>query len=120
VPVLAHTFETAGMSTIIVTNMPFWAEKVGAPRTLAVEFPFGHMLGQPHNTAMQRRVILEALDVLEKAEAPGTIVHFQEPWPEPLEAALHDSHPAAPPPISAEMGRYIGKFLLGLRRSSTR
>jgi D-proline reductase (dithiol) PrdB len=115
--VLARIFETAGMSTIMVTNMPFWAERVGAPRTLAVEFPFGHLFGQPHNREMQRRVILQALDVLEKASSPGAIVHFQEPWPEPLEAALQASHPQSPPPIGAEMGRYIGKFLLGLRRS---
>ncbi|MDR3576982.1 MAG: hypothetical protein P4L50_24215 [Anaerolineaceae bacterium] len=119
-PVLARTFESAGMSTVTVTNMPFWAERVGLPRTLAVEFPFGHMFGQPHNRDLQMRVLLQALEVLEKAPAAGTIVHFQEPWPEPLEAALHASHPQTPPPISAEMGRYIGKFLLGLRRSSPR
>ena len=53
---LARTLETAGLATIMVTNMPFWAEKVGVPRTLAVEFPFGHTLGQPHNVAQQMRV----------------------------------------------------------------
>ena len=118
-PVLARIFENAGMSTIMVTNMPFWAEKVGTPRTLAVEFPFGHILGQPHNKEQQRRVILKALEVLETAETPGRIVHFQEKWPESLEAALHASHPQTPPPIGAEMGRYIGKFLLGMRRQSS-
>ena len=40
----------------MVTNMPFWAEKVGVPRTLAVEFPFGHTLGQPHDTAQHMRL----------------------------------------------------------------
>ena len=63
-PVLARTLEAHGLSTILVTNMPFWAEKIGVPRTLAVEFPFGHMLGQPGDVAVQRRVILQALDVL--------------------------------------------------------
>jgi D-proline reductase (dithiol) PrdB len=116
VPVLARTFEAAGMSTITVTNMPFWAEKVGVPRTLAVEFPFGHILGQPHNVELQMRVIGQALDVLETAEAPGTIIHSQEKWPAPLEEALHDSHPETPPPIAADLGRYIGQFLRGLRR----
>ena len=115
-PVLARTFEAAGMSTVMVTNMPFWAEKIGVPRTLAVEFPFGHILGQPHNREQQMRVIRQALDVLETAEVPGTIVHSQEKWPASLEEALHDSHPETPPPITADMGRYIGKFLRGLRR----
>ena len=104
------------MSTVVVTNMPFWAEKIGVPRTLAVEFPFGHILGQPHHREQQMRVISQALETIEKAEAPGTIVHSQEKWPAPLEEALLDSHPETPPPIAANMGRYIGSFLRGLRR----
>ena len=105
------------MSTVMVTNMPYRAEKIGVPRTLAVEFPFGHILGQPHNRELQMRVIRQALDLLETAESPGRIVHSQEQWPASLEEALHASHPETPPPIMADMGRYIGKFLRGLRRS---
>jgi len=101
VPVLARTLETAGLATILVTNMPFWAEKVGVPRTLAVEFPFGHVLGQPHNVAQQMRVIRQALEVLETAEAPGTIVHSPETWPVPQKEALKDWQPAAPSPLIA-------------------
>ena len=104
------------MSTILVTNMPFWAEKVGAPRALGVEFPFGHILGQPHHPAMQRKIILDALDVLEHASLPGTIACSQEQWPEPLEQALKVSHPTTAPPIAAEMARYAGKFLMGMSR----
>jgi D-proline reductase (dithiol) PrdB len=116
VPVLARLFEAAGMSTVLVTNMPFWSERVGAPRSLAVEFPFGHIIGRPGDRAMQTRVILDALHVLETASEPGTIVCFQEPWPEPLEEARRCSEPEVPPPVAAQMGRYIGKFLMGMRR----
>ena len=56
-PVLARTLEAAGLSTILVTNMPFWSEKIGTPRTLAVEFPFGHLLGAPNDPTQQMRVI---------------------------------------------------------------
>jgi hypothetical protein len=118
VPVLARLFEAAGMSTIMITNMPFWAERVGVPRTLAVEFPFGHLLGRPGDAALQKRVIDHALEVLETAEGPGAIVHFQETWPEPLEAALHCSHPEQPPPIMGQMGRHIGSFLRAVRRGA--
>jgi len=104
------------MATVIVTNMPFWSERVGAPRSLAVEFPFGHILGRAHDGERQRRVVIRAVDVLEQSAGPGTIVHFQEPWPEPLEAARRASHPETPPPIAAEMGRHIGDFLRGMRR----
>jgi hypothetical protein len=117
VPVLARLFEASGLSSVMVTNMPFWAERVGAPRSLAVEFPFGHILGRAHDREMQRRVILRALEVLEESTGPGTVAHFQEPWPEPLEAGRRASHPQTPPPIAAQMGRHIGRVLMGLRRS---
>jgi hypothetical protein len=100
----------------MVTNMPYRAEKIGVPRTLAVEFPFGHILGQPHNIEQQMRVIGQALEVLETAEAPGTIVHSPEEWPTSVEEALHDSHPETPLPIMAERWRHIGQFLRGMRR----
>lgn len=106
------------MSTVVVTNMPFWSERVGAPRSLGVEFPFGHIIGPAGDSAMQRRVILHALEVLEKADKPETIEHFQEGWPEPLDVARRRSEPQPPPPIAAQMGRYIGKFLMGMRRGS--
>lgn len=98
-PVLARTLEAAGLSTILVTMMPFWAEKIGVPRTLAVEFPFGHTLGQPHDAAQQTRVIRQALAVLETAEAPGTIVHSPETWPVPRREASKDWQPEEPSPI---------------------
>jgi hypothetical protein len=109
-------FEAAGMSTIMATNMPFWAARIGVPRTLAVEFPFGHILGQPGNREQQVHVIRQALDVLEKAEAPGIIVHSEEAWPASFEEACRVSHPETPPPIGAEMGSHIGSFLRAMRR----
>jgi len=99
VPVLARTFEAAGLSTVLVTPMPFWAEKVGVPRTLAVEFPFGHTLGQPHDAAQQMRVIRQALAALETAESPGTIVDSPETWPVPLKEACQTWQPDGPSPV---------------------
>lgn len=96
---LARSLEAAGLSTILVTNMPFWAEKAGVPRTLAVEFPFGHMLGQPHDVAQHERVIGQALEVLETAAAPGAIVHSPEAWPVPQKEAAKDWQPEEPSPV---------------------
>jgi hypothetical protein len=116
VPVLARTYEKAGMPTITVTNMPFWAERLGAPRTLAVEMPFGHILGRPGDAAGQMRIIRQALEVLESAAAPDTIVHSEERWPGSEEEAETAAHPPIPPPITAEMGRHIGSFIRALRQ----
>lgn len=116
-PVLARLFEAGGIATVVVTNMPFWAERVGAPRTLAVEFPFGHALGAANDPKMQRRVIRAALDLLERATAPGGIEHFPEPWPGTVAEGRRASEPRIPAPITSQMGRHVGKFLRGLVRS---
>lgn len=102
-PVLARTLEAAGLATIMVTMMPYWAEKIGVPRTLAVEFPFGHTLGQPHNIEQQMRVLRQALDVLQSVEVPGTIVHSEEIWPVETSEAQKTWQPKRPSPIIAEL-----------------
>ena len=43
---------------------------VQPPRAVAVRFPFGHATGEVGNVAQQRRVVLEALALLARAEAP--------------------------------------------------
>lgn len=115
-PVLARTLEAAGLSTILVTNMPFWSEKIGAPRVLAVEFPFGHLLGAPGEAAQQMRVIREALRVLETADKPGTTVHSTEVWPERLEEAQKNWQPPEPSPIISIMGPKIRELLREQRK----
>jgi hypothetical protein len=114
--VLARTFEKAGLSTIFVTNMPFWAEKIGVPRTLAVEFPFGHVLGQPNNLAQQMDVILQALDVLRTAGDPGSIIHSHQKWPLPVEVALQTWQPEVPSPVIAHMSGVIKETMRRSRK----
>lgn len=96
---LARTLEAVGLSTILVTMMPFWAEKTGVPRTLAVEFPFSQALGQPNDKQQQMRVIQNALQVLATASVPGTIVHSEEKWPVPQKEAYKNWQPSEPSPI---------------------
>jgi len=99
VPVLARILEAAGLATVLVTNMPYWAERVGAPRTLAVEFPFGSPLGYPRDVAQQRRVILAALELLSEAASPGASVHSAESWPVAASEAIKNWQPERPSPI---------------------
>ncbi len=115
-PVLARTLEAAGVSTVLLTNMPFWAEKVGTPRTLAVEFPFGHLLGASGDAAQQMRVIREALKVLENTQNPGEIIHSTEVWPEPLEEAQKSWQPPEPSPVIAVMGPKLREMLREQRK----
>lgn len=110
-PVLARTLEQAGLSTVMVTNMPFWAERVGVPRALAVEFPFGHTLGPPGDAALQRRILAQALQVLETAETPGTIIHSDAAWPGDPAAAARDWQPLEPSPVIQFMAPKLREIL---------
>jgi hypothetical protein len=103
VPVLARTLEAHGFSTILVTMMPYWAEKAGTPRTLAVEHPFGHTLGKPGDREGQLRILTEALAALEALERPGEIIHSESRWPEPVKDATESWQPPQPSPIIHEL-----------------
>lgn len=100
-PVLARLFEAAGFSTVVLTMMPFLAQRLGCPRTAGVEFPFGHPLGRPHDVAGQMAVLRDALRLLETADGPGTEADLPYLWPEPVEVAYKAWQPREPSPIVA-------------------
>ena len=95
-------FEQGGISTILVTMMPSWAERYGVPRAVAVEFPFGHPLGLPGRPDMQAIVTKDALDLLEGATEPNTIVHLEHTWPEDETQWRRKWQPAAASPLVAK------------------
>jgi len=97
--VLAQEFEEAGLSTVMVTMMPFWAEKLGTPRTLAVEVPFGHAFGMPGDREMQMSIIRAALSLLQEAREPGAASEVEIEWPQPSDEARKDWQPLEASPI---------------------
>jgi hypothetical protein len=118
VPVLARYFEEQGFSTVVVTMMPYWSEKLGVPRTLAVEFPFGHSFGLPSHKSMQKTVLHEALTVLDETDHPGEIRESKVKWPEPFEKAYHSWHPKEPSPIIQYMRVAIRKQVINRRKNN--
>jgi hypothetical protein len=111
VPVLARTFEQEGFCTIFVTMMPYWAKKIGVPRTLAVAYPFGHTLGLPGDTHKQRSVLDEALSVFEKSEKPGMVFESEANWPEPAEIAIQRWQPEQPSPVIQYLAPHLRQLL---------
>ena len=67
---LAHVFEAAGLSTVVITPMRFIAEKMKTPRSLYAEFPLGLPLGKPRDPEFQRSVLRAAFALLERPEGP--------------------------------------------------
>ena len=96
---LAQEFEEAGLATVMVTMMPYWAEKLGTPRTVGVEVPFGHAFGMPGDREMQMTVVRAALSLLEDAQEPGAMREVEIEWPQPSDEARKDWQPLEPSPI---------------------
>ena len=55
---------------------------MGIPRSAAIAYPYGRLLGQVGDNNGQREVLLAALSVLENAQKPGEIRHLPFTWPE--------------------------------------
>lgn len=62
---LAHVFEAAGLSTIVLASMKEVAEKMKPPRALYCEFPLGRPLGRPDDVELQRDVLERAFALLD-------------------------------------------------------
>ncbi len=108
---LARDLEKACIATLLITMMPFWAEKIGVPRTLGIGFPFGQTLGQPHNQAQQMSVLREALQVLETAVTPATIIHSDQIWPIDTKTAIKQWQPKEPAPVIKGLAPQLRQML---------
>ena len=80
--------EENGLSTVVLTPMPEFHRAVGIPRSAAIAFPFGRLLGAVGDAKGQKQVLAAALTVLEAATGPGHSVDLPFVWPE----APKDTH----------------------------
>jgi hypothetical protein len=55
-------------------------EKIKPPRAIFLPWPMGHHFGVPFHRDLQRRVLFEALSLLETAPASGTIRDVPIRW----------------------------------------
>jgi D-proline reductase (dithiol) PrdB len=78
--VLARELEAQGLRTVTVTMLPELTRLVGAPRSLAVRFPFGAPCGDPLNRELHRAILLEALELVRACGRPGEIHSSRLAW----------------------------------------
>lgn len=81
---IARAIEKRGIATVTVSMVRELAEQVKPPRTVVTKFPFGAPLGDPLNRGLQEKVIRSALDLLQTAEKPGSIVDLPYNWKEKI------------------------------------
>lgn len=77
---IARVLEEAGISTVSFFLLAEIAQQLGVPRGVSVKFPFGHVLGEPHNVVQQQLLIKHGLDLLMQARQAGTFVQLPYRW----------------------------------------
>ncbi len=76
---VARAMEESGIATVVIASGVF-SDRLKAmhlPRTILTEFPMGRPLGAPKDCETQRKVLLEAIDLIEKANISGTFHFFR-------------------------------------------
>lgn len=76
---IARAIEASGIATTAISLTKDLTAATGVPRAVFVRWPFGHPLGEPGNSAQHRRMIFEALHILE-ADRPGIIAEPGYRW----------------------------------------
>lgn len=75
VGLIQAAIESVGIATTSVSVCEEITSQVGPPRCLYTTFPFGYPLGRPRDPVIQRRLILEALELLRERGPPPVARH---------------------------------------------
>ena len=78
---LGHYLEEEGIATVGISLIRPQTENTKPPRALWVPFELGRPFGPPTDRRFQRRVLLAALQLLERGEGPAIIEDFAEDDP---------------------------------------
>jgi hypothetical protein len=81
VSALGHYLEEEGIATVAISLIRPQTENTKPPRALWVPFELGRPFGPPNDPAFQKRVILAALQLLEREDGPVIIEDFPDDDP---------------------------------------
>jgi hypothetical protein len=80
VSLIARVVESYGISTVALSLNREISEKIRAPRTLYLRFPYGAPLGEPGNANQQRTILKEMFEALTCVDEPGTLIDLPFRW----------------------------------------
>src|ERR1700677_58281 len=78
---MAHMLEERGLPTTVLALVLPQVEKTRPPRAVMTPFMLGRPLGEPNDAPFQRRVLLQALRLLERTDGPVILEHFPDDNP---------------------------------------
>ncbi|MSP01750.1 MAG: hypothetical protein EXR07_11990 [Acetobacteraceae bacterium] len=73
--------EERGLPTTVLALVLPQVEKTRPPRAVMTPFMLGRPLGEPNDAPFQRRVLLQALRLLERTDGPVILEHFPDDNP---------------------------------------
>ncbi|OFW05344.1 MAG: hypothetical protein A3G20_00650 [Acidobacteria bacterium RIFCSPLOWO2_12_FULL_59_11] len=76
VGLIQGVLEEAGITSVSISQLQEVSQKVKPPRALFVPYRLGYPLGKPHDPALQQKIILQALKLLERSDLP-VLASFQ-------------------------------------------
>ncbi len=78
---MAHMLEERGLPTTVLALVLPQVEKTRPPRAVMLPFMLGRPLGEPNDPPFQRRVLIQALRLLERTDGPVLLEHFPDDNP---------------------------------------
>ncbi len=78
---MAHMLEERGLATTVLALVLPQVEKTRPPRAVMTPFMLGRPFGEPNDPAFQRRVLMQALALLERTDGPVILEHFPDDNP---------------------------------------
>jgi hypothetical protein len=103
---MAHMLEERGLPTTVLALVLPQVEKTRPPRAVMTPFTLGRPLGEPNDAPFQRRVVMQALNLLERTDGPVILEHFPDDNPSwfdrPDWVPAVDLPPPAAPETAAE------------------
>jgi hypothetical protein len=77
---IQREIERVGISTVGISILRKYTEKIKPPRTIYLRWPFGHPLGEPFSVTQQRAVLIEAFKALYSIDKAGEIIDIPFKW----------------------------------------
>lgn len=70
-----RSIEMLGIATVLITVEPEESAQARPPRALCPRgFVVGHSLGRPNDEALQKRIVLDSLELLLADPEPGEVI----------------------------------------------
>lgn len=107
-----YEIEKAGFSTISLANVPDFMAATCVPRMVAIERPFGRVVGDPGDREGQLAVVRAVLEAMEGMKKPGEVVDLPFAW----EGKQVTDAEVAPPPITTYLMKHMRQSLRFMRR----